>query len=320
MSGANASRWASKLAAIDANQLVALDALIQEASVTRAAHRVGITQSAMSQALGRLRHQFDDPILVRVGRHMEPTPFAIRIKPGLREAIAALEVVVRERPGFDPSTASNRFVLAMADYPALLLLPPLSQAIQDRVPHGALAVHGVAPGSLAPMLEAGTADLYVGVRGATEQGLQTASLFRDPFAVLMRRGHPLASKRITPQAYVRYPHVHVSPRREPSSIVERELAKLGLAREVAIEVPYFALVPGLLLDSDLLATVPATIAQHFATQHDLVSRASPAPPPALDICMAWHPRVAQQPALTWLRDLVQELTEHQRVPLRGSGR
>ena len=111
MSDANERRWASALAALDANLLVALDALVQESNVTRAARRVGITQSAMSQTLGRLRRQFDDPILLKVGRNMEPSPFALRIRGRLHAAIGELEAVVRDRPTFDPSTATHRFVI-----------------------------------------------------------------------------------------------------------------------------------------------------------------------------------------------------------------
>ncbi len=116
MSAANDRRWTPKLAAIDANLLVALDALLQEVSVTRAARRMGVTQSAMSQTLSRLRSQLDDPLLVRAGRGMEPTPFVRRFAGRLRAAIAELEAVVHDRPAFDPVTTPRRFVVAMVDY------------------------------------------------------------------------------------------------------------------------------------------------------------------------------------------------------------
>lgn len=155
MSEANASRWAAKLAALDTNLLVALDALLQECNVTRAAARLGVTQPAMSQTLARIRDHFDDPILVRVGRVMEPTPFARRVQDRLHQAISELEAVVRERPHFDPSQTSRRFVLAMVDYVALLLVAPLERAVSEVAPHIDVAVHALDAGAITPKLEAG---------------------------------------------------------------------------------------------------------------------------------------------------------------------
>lgn len=304
MSGANDRRWATALAALDANLLVALDALLQEANVTRAARRVGVTQSAMSQTLARLRHQFDDPILVRVGRAMEPTPFGLRIRSRLQHAVSELEAVVRDRPTYDPRTASTRFVLATVDYLAMVLAPPLHQLVAKEAPSVRLAIHGLDAEPITARLARGAVQLYVGVRGETERALETAPLFDDTLCVLMSARHPLSKRKLDAAAYVAHPHVHVSPRREDGSIVERALAARGLSREIAIEVPYFALLPSLLAASDMLATVPARIAARFAKDHRLVVREPPLELPPIRICMAWHPTFAADPAQRWLRDAV----------------
>src|SRR5690606_19585884 len=183
MSEANAGRWAAKLAALDTNLLVALDALLQECNVTRAAARLGVTQPAMSQTLARIRDHFDDPILVRVGRVMEPTPFARRVQDRLHQAISELEAVVRERPHFDPTQASRRFVLAMVDYLALLLVAPLKRAIGEVAPHIDVAVHALDAGAITPKLEAGSIDLYLGIHGDTERGMKAKPLFRETFCI-----------------------------------------------------------------------------------------------------------------------------------------
>ena len=254
MDHGSVNRWAAKLAALDANLLVALDAVLHEGNVTRAAARVGITQSAMSQTLGRLREHFDDPILVRVGRQMQPTPFASRVRGRLRAAISELEAVVCDRPDFDPSRASRRFVLAMVDYLALLLMPRLQHTVQRLAPDVDLAVHALDADAITPQLEAGTVDLYVGVQGTMERGLTTQSLFRDPLVVVVRPDHPLLSAALTPEHFVLWPHLQISPRREGRSLVGHALAARGLDRRIAIEVPYFTLAPSLLRDSDLIAT------------------------------------------------------------------
>ena len=305
MSSANDRRWAGALAALDANMLVALDALLQESNVTRAAHRVGVTQSAMSQTLGRLRRQFDDPILVRVGRQMQPSPFALRIKARLHHAVVELEAVVRDRPAYDPSRASDRFAIATVDYLALLLTPALHQTVARQAPGVRLAVQALDAASITPRLADGSVQLYVGVRGQTERALTTQTLHRDPLVVVFGPEHPLARRRtLSLEAYAATPQVHVSPRREPGSIVDRGLAEAGLDRQIAVEVPYFALVPALLLGSRLLATVPARLAEQFVAQFGLVVRPAPLELPELDVCMAWHPSFASEPAHQWLRDQV----------------
>lgn len=304
MSGANERRWQTALAALDANLLVALDALLQEANVTRAARRVGVTQPAMSQTLGRLRKQFDDPILVRVGRRMEPTPFAQRIKHRLHRALSELGAVVLDRPAFDPSAATDRFVIATVDYLALVLGPPLLEALAAEAPGARLALHALDAGSISDRLAQGVVHLYVGVHGATERALQTAPLFEDALRLVVRSGHPLAEGEVTPAAYAAHPHVHVSPRREAGSIVGRALEAHGLERDVAIEVPYFALVPSLLEGRDLVATLPESVARHFARRFDLVVREAPVPLPSVSLCAAWHPTYDADPAQRWLREVV----------------
>lgn len=307
MSDANERRWTAALAALDANLLVALDALLQELNVTRAARRVGITQSAMSQTLGRLRRQFDDPILVKVGRHMEPSPFALRIRGRLHRAITELAAVVQDRPSFDPATSSQRFAIATVDYLALLLTPPLRTAFAEVAPGVRLAVHALDPEAITGRLAEGTVQLYVGVRGQTERALETEALHVERLRVVLRADHLLARGPLTLERYAAAAHVHVSPRREPGSIVDRGLAELGFERTVAIEVPYFALLPDLLTSSDLIATVPARIAEYFAEQHALAVIDAPLPLPEFEVCTAWHPTFTTEPSLIWLREAVRRV-------------
>lgn len=304
MSDANERRWASALAALDANLLVALDALVQESNVTRAARRVGITQSAMSQTLGRLRRQFDDPILVKVGRTMEPSPFARRISGRLHAAIGELEAVVRDRPTFDPNTATHRFVIATVDYLAMLHVPRLARLVATEAPGVRLAIHALDPESVTGRLAEGVAQLYLGVRGQTERALETEDLYEEELVILVRRDHPFAADPPSLEAYVEAEHVHVSPRREAGSIVARGLASTGHERRVAVEVPFFALLPDLLRASDLVATVPGRLARRFAEQLGFAVQPVPVELSRFDVCMAWHPTFAADPSLVWLREAV----------------
>ncbi len=303
MSTPNEKRWVSKLAALDANLLVALDALLQESNVTRAAKRLGVTQSAMSQTLARLRQQFDDPILVQVGRGMEPSAFALRIQARLHDAISQLATIVGDRPTFDETTASRRFVLAMVDYLSLVLFPELHATVTARAPGVDLAVRTLESASIAPDLQRAAVDLYVGVIGPTERALEVRTLFSDRMRVLVRRGHALCSE-MSLRAYADGAHVLVSPRRESGSVVTRELAALGHGRRIATEVPYFSLLPKLLLHSELVATVPERVAQLFVAEHPLEVLDPPLRLPEVDVCMAWHPAFSSDPGQIWLRDVV----------------
>jgi DNA-binding transcriptional LysR family regulator len=309
MSDASQRRWAVKLAALDVNLLVALDALLQEANVTRAAARIGITQSAMSQTLGRLREYFEDPILVRAGRGMQPTLFAERLRSRLHTAIGELEAVVRERPQFVPGKASRRFVIATVDYLALLFVPSLQRLLQERAPGIDLAVCALDVESVNTQLETGVVDLYLGVPGKTEAAMQTTPLFQEAFSVVMRPKHPLRRAGLSVEAYAQAQHLHVSPRRHTTSIVARALSELGLERRVALEVPFFALVPSVLHETDLIATVPTRLAQWFEAEHGLALSAPPLLLSGFEICMAWHPRFDREQGLVWLRERVAEVTQ-----------
>lgn len=304
MSDANERRWATALAALDANLLVALDALLQESNVTRAAKRMGITQSAMSQTLARLRRQFDDPILVKAGRRMEPSAFGLRIKPRLHQAVTELEAVVRDRPAYDPASATNRFVIATVDYLATLLTPVLQRLLAAEAPQVRLAIYALDAEAITGRLAEGVVHLYIGVHGQTESALVTQTLHREQLRVVLGPEHPLAEGPMSVEAYAAAPHVHVSPRREADAIVDRGLAQLGHTRRVEVEVPYFALLPGLLHGTQLLATVPGRIASDLARDHGLIERPVPLPLPEFDICMAWHASFAAEPSQIWLRAAV----------------
>jgi DNA-binding transcriptional LysR family regulator len=130
---------------------------------------------------------------------------------------------------------------------------------------------------------------------------------------VVRPQHPLATNKLTTKAYAEAAHVHVSPRREAESIVDRGLAAVGHTRRVAVEVPYFALLPDLLVRSDLVATVPERIARHFGEEYGFVVREVPVPLSGFDVCVAWHPTFAADPALVWLREAVARVVGAGRV-------
>lgn len=290
------------LVRLDANGLVSLDLLLQERSVTGAARRQGVTQSAMSQTLRRLREALGDDLLVRSGSEMVLTPRAVALREPLRRIFAELERVIAEEPAFDPATSTRRVRLAVSDYAAVLVLPRLLARISAEAPDIEVAV--VTPTSrTSDAVRDGDVDMAVGFL-ADSPGLDTEELWSDDFALLVRRGHPLARQRDRLGAFSRARHLLVSPRGTPRGRVDDVLAELGRSRRVSVTLPFFLAAPAIVADTDLVLTIPRKIAVRFAKIYDLVLREPPVSVGSFSIEMATASRLRADPANRWLRELV----------------
>jgi DNA-binding transcriptional LysR family regulator len=286
---------------IDLNLLVALDALTRERSVTKAAERAGVTQSAMSHTLRRLRELLDDPLLVRG-----------------RGGLLSLARILAEPHAFNPGEATRTFRIVSPDLFDALVLPALLRRIGREAPSVDLAVVPT-PKRLADSLETGDVDLAIypvlldpkpfdlGAEVAPE--LQSRTLFRDSFRCFVRAGHPLlAKRRFTAEAYAGLDHVLVSPGGEGPGVVDRVLRQQGLERRIALRVPHFATALEVVRQSDLVLSAPSSLAK-CTTASTLVSRAIPIDVPEHAITMIWHPRFGEDPGHRWLRDLMVEVTD-----------
>ncbi|MDC3959994.1 LysR family transcriptional regulator [Polyangium jinanense] len=294
------------LAGIDVNLVVALDALLQERSVTEAAKRIGLSQPAMSHALARLRETLGDPLLVRVGRTMTLTPRAEALVPRARAVVEELEALLAPLPSFDPKTSRRTFKLGATDYVQFVLLPALEEILSREAPN--LTLHilpiGVPPAS--ESLCEGEIDVAVGRFEHENMPLDVrrVSLFQDTFVGVAREGHPRARGKLDLATYAELSHVLVSPRGKPGGIVDGALAKKGLVRHVALTVPHFLVVPHIVATSNHVTTMLAHVAATFTT---LLPLATFEPPPELDLApvtmtMVWHERTHEDPGARWLRD------------------
>jgi DNA-binding transcriptional LysR family regulator len=302
---------------IDLNLLVALDALTRERSVTKAAERAGVTQSAMSHTLRRLRALFDDPLLVRGRGGMLLTPRAEALTVPLRSGLLSLARTLAEPQAFNPEETARCFRIVSPDLFDALVLPTLLQRLGREAPAVDLAVVP-APKRLADSLETGEIDLAIhpvlldptpfDLGTQVDAELQSRTLFRDGFRCFVRSGHPLVSKRrFTVEAYARLDHVLVSPGGEGPGLVDRVLCERGLERRIALRVPHFATALEVVRQSDLVLSGPSSLAKH-AVASTLVSRPIPVDVPEHAITMIWHPRFGEDPAHRWLRDLMVEVT------------
>lgn len=295
-----------ELAGIDLNLVLALDALLAERHVTRAASRLGITQSAASHALGRLRDLLDDPLLVRGPRGtMMPTPRAQALAPAVHRILTDLSAVLRGDATFDPASARRTFRIGTSDYVELVFLPKLIERVQRVAPNIDLWIHTLTEhGDEA--LAAGTIDVVIGPPRGTARpaGSYEKVLFDESFTCIVRKHHPLADSRLTLPRYCTAAHLLVAPRGTPGGFVDDALTAIGRSRRVALAVPHFLVVPYLIASSDLIATLASRVAAAFADALGLVTMAPPLALPRFQIALAWHERDQDDPPHRWLREQI----------------
>jgi len=293
------------LAGVDLNLVVALDVLLAERHVTRAAERLGITQSAASHTLARLRELLGDPLLVRgPGGAMVPSALALRLAPQLRKVLEDLAGVLRGE-SFEPSTARRTFRIGASDYVELVVLPKLSARLARLAPGIDLWVHTF-DGWGDAELATGKLDCVLAPprRAARPSGMFEKLILDESFACVIRAGHPLAGSRLTLARYCELPHLMVAPQGTPGSLVDDALAAIGRSRRVALAVPHFLIVPYVIAATDMVATLASRIAALFATTLELVVVPPPVAIPKFAIAVAWHERNHRDPAQRWLRDQI----------------
>lgn len=308
----------TNLAAVDLNLLVALDALLEERSVTRAAQRLGLSQPATSHALARLRELTGDALLVRSGARLVRTPRAEALQPAVR---AILDDVRRALEGdhFEPASARRAFTIASADYGELVLVPPLLRILAREAPGVDLVVRPV-PEEPAEALAAGRVDLVLGVepgRGAPGS-LERRKLFDDGFVCLVRRDHPVLERELTVERFAAMGHLFIAPRGTRGGVVDDALGRRGLERRVVAMVPSFVAAPALVAESDLVVTLPSLLAARLAGPFGLRALEAPVRLPRFTISALWHARSRRDPAHAWLRATLVRAAGQ--VAARGSSR
>ena len=302
---------------VDPGSLLALNVLLEERSVTRAARRLGITQSSMSHRLARLRDELGDPLLVRVGATLIPTPRALSIAEPLADALRALDAAVAAPPAFEPARARFSASIVIPDLLAVFAADLVAQ-VSARAPGAALRFVGIG-GDLSAVLAGQELSLaLVPARFAAEE-LQSRAVGELRFGVAGRKGHPALSRRLSVEGWLAARHVVVSVGFERSNLIEEELTRRRLERRVGLVVPSFLAGLLSLSQSDLLMNVPMPLVDEVAKQLGLLVRDAPLPLPSVRFSLVWHPRFQRDPAHVWLRQQVLERVQHAFVK-RPSGR
>ena len=295
----------------DFNLLVTLDVLLAEGSVARAAQRLGLSPSAMSRALARLRETTGDPLLVRAGRGLVPTPRALELRDRVSQLVQEAEALLRPLQVLDLDGLVRTFVLRTSEGFVESFGPALIARVAEQAP--GVRLHFVhKPGT--PLRDSGV-DLETGVVDSTANPeVLTQLLFRDRFIGVVRAGHPLSQGPITPARYAAGRHIYVSRRGRERGQIDDALEALHLTRDVATIVTGFSTAVALAQRTDLIASVPERYTHGL--RDGLFSFALPVDVPEFSVAMLWHPRLDADLAHRWLRGCLREVCGAERVQSR----
>ncbi len=299
-------------ATFDLNLLRVFDALLRERSVTRAGDLIGLSQSAVSNALSRLRHHFADELFVRRGNDMVPTPRAEGLARPIQQALAQIEGAVSEEAEFDPAQVDRIFTLCGADFFSLLLMPRLRARVAAVAPRAVLRMVDGAAGDVAGLLRDSVVDIALERdMDIPADWVSSAALLQSPFVAVAARGNPVIARAGTVEGdslsidtFCAVPHALRSADGSLSGIVDEVLAGVGRNRRVALALPHFHAVAVSVATSEMIAVIPEQSAREAAKSLDLAIYQPSVPIPSQPLRLYWHRRHDRSPVFGWLREQV----------------
>ena len=297
------------LRSLDTTALLVFDTLMEEGSVSRTALRLGMTQSAVSHALNRLRNVWHDPLFVRGSGRMEPTQRALALAPGIAAALSELRTLLRREQDFDPETNRRRFVIGMSDYAASVFLPALTARCAETMDRITFLVRHTSRAIGFDMLDRGEVECLVGNFPSAPKRMRQQVLFHDRFVCALAAENPLACSTLTLEDYLSAQHLHVSLAGEPQGLPDRFLARLGHRRQVALTLGHFLVLPQVLAASSLIATEPRSVVEPFADSYNLKLSKPPFAVEDFAFSTVWLGRSDGDPGLAWLTSLFSSIAE-----------
>ncbi|AQA03791.1 LysR family transcriptional regulator [Mycobacterium sp. MS1601] len=295
------------LSGVDLNLLVVLQAVLQERSATKAAARLHLTQPAVSNALARLRVLLGDPLFVRAGRGLSPTPAALAVQPRLEQALRLLEEVVQDLDDFDMSTTTREWVVAFADLYGPLVLPELDRRLQQQAPRSSVRVVALDRISVADALATGEVDVYLGIPTTTPPAWCSEPAYTDDLVGVIATHHPEAGSAMTLDRFVDLPHAHVRISPGRGREVDDALARLGHSRRIRLTVSHYSSLFPVVENGHCIAVAPRRLARHYARRSAITLFELPLELPTYDVRLFWHVRVDGDPGVAALREILREI-------------
>ena len=295
------------IARLDLNLLVVFHHLLLLKRVSSVAQALGMSQPAVSSALGRLRASLEDELFLRTQGGMEPTPYALQLAEPVALALDSLQQALNVRAAFDPASSSRSFTLAMTDVGEMYFLPVLVDELTRSAPGVTLQVVSVTQTSLKEDMASGRIDLALGLLPQLQAGFFQQALFRQRYLCLMRKTHPLAAKnKLTLTSFMAAEHVRIVATGTGHGRVDTALERQKLRRQFRLTVPHYVALGDVLKHSNLIATVPERFADRVLGPFDLVKRDLPIAVDVSAIHQFWHGRMHRDPGHQWLRRTIRQ--------------
>jgi DNA-binding transcriptional LysR family regulator len=292
----------SNIRDIDLNLLIALDVLLDERNVTRAAERLSYSQPAVSGMLKRLRAVFGDPLFVRTQRGLSPTPRALELAGPVKSALAELDAVFAP-PVFDPKKASTVFSIAATDYAQHAVLAPMVARLRHEAPDVRFAIGPADAKSIAEQLETQAIDFAITIPEMAPPHAVSREIFRERYVCAVRKDHPSVGEAITVDEFCAFDHILVSPGGNSfQGPADTALKALGRRRRVVMSVPNFLILPKMLLAENLMALIPERLVLDYRDRLKVLP--VPFEMPGFSMIAAWHERTRHSPAHRWFRELM----------------
>jgi DNA-binding transcriptional LysR family regulator len=297
--------------AVDLNLLRVFDAMVLDLNTTRAGDRVGLSQPAVSSALGRLRHITGDALFVREGNRMVPTARAEQLAEPIRTALRGIEAALGSVTGFDPATARRIFRILGSDYFSTMMMPGLARTVREHAPGLVLQMLHHPSSAVARLLSEGAVEMAVDARLDMPDWVASHRMFLSHMVTVVLRGHPVLAKsglrpgdRIPADLFCALPQAMMSMDGSLTGTVDHALKEQGLSRTIAVTVPHFHAVALAVAEAGLIGNLPISFAKRVAPLLDLEIYEPPFAPPPVEVMLYWHSRHGPDAAHAWLREKI----------------
>lgn len=306
---------------IELHHLQIFEVLLHERSLTRAARVLDVTQPALSKTLARLRIYFSDPLFIRVGMRMEPTPKALALAEPVRAILERMRALRTDHTLFDPKTSERKFSFFMVDAAVVQLLPPLLNLLQTEAPRVHVQAIHCDVQHLDLWLESGLVDFAIGAFPSLMHGIRRQPLWNEAYAAVARRAHPRLGPQPSLEAFISEKHALVSAvGTGHEHLAAEHLLEAAIPREnIVCRVPMFAAAAHIVNRSDAVATLPQSLAETMAADLGLQLVALPLKLPPMEIALYWHDRFHRDAGNQWMRSVFHKLFLRERASGRGRG-
>lgn len=297
------------LAEFDLNLLVIFDAIYKEKNLTRAGQRLSLSQPAISHALNRLRSAFDDPLFVRHGYRMEPTPLAEELKENIKKVLELTERTLEDRGSFDPYRSTRTFHIGIQDYPMLVVVPRLMAKLREAAPNIQIRTFHLTIETRKTALEDGKLDMVIGVRQDFGSSIFQQYLFRDREVCILRKDHPEIGDELGLEQYLNSEFVGLSISDVKQARIDRKLKEMGYKRKVLLTVENEVTIPQIVSKSNYVANIAELVAKEYVSWLPIKTLPLPIAMEDFELFQYWHARYQKDPGHSWLRQTIKKCFE-----------